>query len=115
MFSKIIFNPRIGRSFNLMVAILVFAIYYNWISFAQANLGQGRVGLPLALLLTHGLMAVIVAFVFRRQLSVHSLLGSVRLARSRSRGAPGDPADPADPSDPAARSTPVAPKDPGAT
>ncbi len=63
-------NPRIGRSFNLMVAILVFAIYYNWISFAQSNLGQGKVGLGLALLLTHGLMAAVVVFVFRRQLRV---------------------------------------------
>ena len=79
-------NPRIGRSFNLMVAILVFAIYYNWISFAQSNLGQGKIGLPLALVLTHGLMAAIVAFVFRRQLSVHSLLRSVQRKRERSSG-----------------------------
>ena len=76
-------NPRIGRSFNLMVAILVFAIYYNWISFAQANLGQGTIGLPFALLMTHGLMAAIVAFVFRRQLSINSLLQSVRSAVRR--------------------------------
>ena len=76
-------NPRIGRSFNLMVAILVFAIYYNWISFAQANLGQGTIGLPFALLMTHGLMAAIVAFVFRRQLSMNSLLQSVRSAARR--------------------------------
>jgi lipopolysaccharide export system permease protein len=74
-------NPRIGRSFNLMVAILVFAIYYNWISFAQSNLGQGTIGMPLALLMTHGLMAVIVAFVFRRQLSIYSLLRAVRRPR----------------------------------
>ena len=74
-------NPRIGRSFNLMVAILVFAIYYNWISFAQSNLGQGNIGLPFALLMTHGLMALIVAFVFRRQLSVHSLLRNIRRPR----------------------------------
>ncbi|MEP7085300.1 MAG: LPS export ABC transporter permease LptF [Betaproteobacteria bacterium] len=71
-------NPRIGRSFNLMVAILVFAIYYNWISFAQSNLGQGNIGLPFALLITHGLMALVVVLVFRRQLSVHSLVRSVR-------------------------------------
>ena len=71
-------NPRIGRSFNLMVAILVFAIYYNWISFAQSNLAEGAIGLPFALLLTHGLMAVIVVFVFRRQLSIHGLLRTVR-------------------------------------
>ena len=76
-------NPRIGRSFNLMVAILVFATYYNWISFAQSNLGQGAIGLTGALLMTHGLMAAIVVVVFRRQLSVHSLLRSVRGPRSR--------------------------------
>ena len=74
-------NPRIGRSFNLMVAILVFAIYYNWISFAQSMLGQGSIGLPFALLMTHGLMAVVVAFVFRRQLSIYSLLRAVRRPR----------------------------------
>ena len=76
-------NPRIGRSFNLMVAILVFATYYNWISFAQSNLGQGAIGLPVALVMTHGLMAAIVVVVFRRQLSVHSLLRSVRGPPSR--------------------------------
>jgi len=41
------------------------------------------IGLPLAFLLTHGLMAAIVAFVFRRQLSVHSLLRSVGRPGSR--------------------------------
>ncbi|MEP6701828.1 MAG: LPS export ABC transporter permease LptF [Betaproteobacteria bacterium] len=71
-------NPRIGRSFNLMIAILVFAIYYNWISFAQSNLGQGNFGLPLALLITHGVMAVTVALLFQRQLSIHTLLRSIR-------------------------------------
>ena len=65
-------------SFNLMVAILVFAIYYNWISFAQSNLGQGNIGLPFALVMTHGLMAAIIAFVFRRQISIHSLLRALR-------------------------------------
>ena len=74
-------NPRIGRSFNLMVAILVFAIYYNWISFAQSNLGQGNIGLPFALVMTHGLMAAIIAFVFRRQISIHSLLRALRRPR----------------------------------
>jgi lipopolysaccharide export system permease protein len=74
-------NPRIGRSFNLMVAILAFAIYYNWISFAQSNLGQGNIGLPLALLMTHGLVAVIVAFVFKRQLSIYGLLRNIRRRR----------------------------------
>ena len=67
--------------FLLMGAILVFAIYYNWISFAQSNLAQGNIGLPFALLATHGLMAVIVAFVFRRQLSVYSLLRTIRRPR----------------------------------
>ena len=71
-------NPRIGRSFNLMVAILVFAIYYNWISYAQSNLGQGNIGLTVALLMTHGVMALIVAFVFQRQLSIYSLMRKIR-------------------------------------
>ena len=71
-------NPRIGRSFNLMVAILFFAIYYNWISFAQSNLGQGNIGLTLALVMTHGLMALIVAFVFQRRLSIYGLLSRIR-------------------------------------
>lgn len=74
-------NPRIGRSFNLMVAILVFAIYYNWISFGQSHLGQGNIGLGTAILLTHGLMAAIVWFVFRRQLSVYTVLQGLRRKR----------------------------------
>jgi lipopolysaccharide export system permease protein len=74
-------NPRIGPLVQLMVAILVFAIYYNWISFAQSNLGQGNISLTLALLMTHGLMALIVVFVFQRQLSIYSLLRKIRKPR----------------------------------
>ena len=79
-------NPRIGRSFNLMVAILVFAIYYNWISFSQSHLAQGNLGLTLALFLTHGLMAVLVATLFQRRLSIHSLFRTLR--RSNGLSAP---------------------------
>jgi lipopolysaccharide export system permease protein len=71
-------NPRIGRSFNLMVAILAFAIYYNWISFAQSSLGQGNMGLPLAFLITHGLMAAIMIAAFRRRLSIGTFLSRMR-------------------------------------
>lgn len=74
-------NPRIGRSFNLMVAILVFATYYNWISFGQSHLGQGNIGLAAATLMTHGLMALIVWLVFRRQLSIYGLLRSIRRSK----------------------------------
>jgi len=71
-------NPRIGRSFNLMVAILAFAIYYNWISYAQSNLGQGNMGLGSALVMTHGIMVVILVIAFRRQLSIGTLFSRVR-------------------------------------
>jgi len=71
-------NPRIGRSFNLMVAILAFAIYYNWISYAQSNLGQGNMGLGSALVMTHGIMVVILVIAFRRKLSIGTLFSRVR-------------------------------------
>jgi lipopolysaccharide export system permease protein len=73
-------NPRIGRSFNLMVAILAFAIYYNWISFAQSSLGQGNMGLATALIITHGLMTVITVAAFRRRLSIGTLMSRIRRA-----------------------------------
>jgi lipopolysaccharide export system permease protein len=71
-------NPRIGRSFNLMVAILAFAIYYNWISFAQSSLAQGTMGLPIALLMSHGSVALLVVALFRRRLSINGIWSRIR-------------------------------------
>jgi lipopolysaccharide export system permease protein len=36
------FNPRVGRSINLVLALLVYVVYNNFLSITQAWIGQGK-------------------------------------------------------------------------
>lgn len=47
-------NPRVGRSGNLIFALLSFVVYYNLINLGQSWIGAGRVSLPLFLVGLHG-------------------------------------------------------------
>jgi len=47
-------NPRVGRSAGLIFALFAFASYYNLMSAGQSWIGNGRIGLPLFMVLLHG-------------------------------------------------------------
>jgi lipopolysaccharide export system permease protein len=47
-------NPRRASNWNLLFALLTFAIYYNVINLSQAWVAGGRIGMGSALLLAHG-------------------------------------------------------------
>jgi lipopolysaccharide export system permease protein len=47
-------NPRRASNWNLLVALLVFVVYYNVINLSTAWVGSGKLGLGAALLLFHG-------------------------------------------------------------
>ena len=47
-------NPRRASNWNLLFALLAFAIYYNLINLSQAWVGGGKVGMGVALLVMHG-------------------------------------------------------------
>lgn len=48
------FNPRSGRSFNIVFAILVYAIYNNLVGLSESMVAQGRLHPLLSLILLHG-------------------------------------------------------------
>jgi len=66
-------NPRAGRSLNLVLAILVYMIYNNVLSIAQAWIAQQRISLPLGLWGVHAAMLLILAMLFFRRLTPFSL------------------------------------------
>src|SRR5258708_1105223 len=61
-------NPRSGRSWNLFLAVLVYALYNNLLSIFQAWTAQGKIPGWLGLWPVHGAMIVIVAVLFYKQL-----------------------------------------------
>ena len=67
-------NPRAGRSLNLVLAILVYMIYNNVLSIAQAWIAQQRISLPLGLWGVHATMLLILAMLFFRRLILFSVL-----------------------------------------
>jgi lipopolysaccharide export system permease protein len=60
-------NPRVGRSFNLIVAVLVFVIYNNAVNVVQAWVQQGRVPFATGVWLAHALMALLIVWLFARR------------------------------------------------
>src|SRR5688572_374339 len=61
-------NPRSGRSWNLIFAVLVYAVYNNLLSIFQAWTAQGKVAAWLGLWPVHLTMIVVMAVLFSRQL-----------------------------------------------
>ena len=61
-------NPRSGRSWNLIFAVLIYALYNNLLSVFQAYTAQGKIPGWLGLWPVHGIMIAVVIFLFYRQL-----------------------------------------------
>ena len=71
-------NPRSGRSWNLIFAVLTYALYNNLLSIFQAWTAQGKISAWVGLWPVHGTMVLILAILFYRQ-----LYGFRWLARAR--------------------------------
>ena len=61
-------NPRSGRSWNLFLAVLIYALYNNLLSIFQAWTAQGKIPGWLGLWPVHATMIVLLALLFWRQL-----------------------------------------------
>jgi lipopolysaccharide export system permease protein len=61
-------NPRSGRSWNLVFAVLIYVLYNNLLSIFQAKTAQGQIPAWLGLWPVHGAMIVLIAILFYRQL-----------------------------------------------
>lgn len=60
-------DPRSGRSGNMMMAVLIFIIYNNLISIAQAWITQGRVATAIGLWPVHGVFLALCLYMFYRR------------------------------------------------
>lgn len=60
-------NPRIGRSSNLIVAVLAFMTYNSTLSVVQAKVQQGRISFGVGVWLTHVVVLAIVTLLFARR------------------------------------------------
>ncbi len=60
-------NPRVGRSANLIIAVLVFLLYHNGMSIVQAWVQQERLSFGIGVWITHALVAALVALMFARR------------------------------------------------
>jgi lipopolysaccharide export system permease protein len=60
-------NPRVGRSANLIVAVLLFVLYLDGIQITQAWVQQGRIGFAAAAWLTHLAAFALMVLLFVRR------------------------------------------------
>lgn len=85
-------NPRAGRSFNLIVAVLLYMAYSNLSSFMQAYVGQNKLAFGLGWWPLHLVVALIVVMLFALRLGVNSryhpyaLLAAMKHRRSQAKG-----------------------------
>jgi len=61
-------NPRTGRFFNILMAVLLFMIYSNLISIFQAWVAKDEIGLPLGMWGVHVAMAVLLLLLIYRRM-----------------------------------------------
>lgn len=66
-------NPRAGRTNNLIFALLAFMIYNNLISVSQAWVVRGKLPFEIGVWAVHLLMALVLAILFWKRLSVFSV------------------------------------------
>ena len=67
-------NPRASRSISLVFAVLIYMVYSNLISIAQAWVLQGRLGFAVGWWVVHAGMFFILVILFWRRLRVGPLL-----------------------------------------
>lgn len=63
-------NPRAGRSFSLILALLIFVIYNNMLGIIEAWVAQQKISFIAGLLGAHLVMATIMVLLFYRQLTM---------------------------------------------
>ncbi len=84
-------NPRLGRSFNIVIGVLIYFTYTNLNGLMRSWIAQDRISFWVGVWITHAVILVIAAYLFHRrmnlpQLSLGRLLALVRsLFTSRSR------------------------------
>ncbi len=63
-------NPRAGRSANMLIAVLIYAIYSNLLWVAQAWVSQGKLSFWIGVWVIHACMVVPLCFMFYRRIAI---------------------------------------------
>ncbi|HXE38031.1 MAG TPA: LPS export ABC transporter permease LptF [Azonexus sp.] len=63
-------NPRAGRSVNMLIAILIYAIYSNLISVSQAWVAQGKLPFWIGVWVVHAMMLLPLLLLFYKRVAV---------------------------------------------
>ncbi|MBI2276870.1 MAG: LPS export ABC transporter permease LptF [Dechloromonas sp.] len=63
-------NPRAGRSVNMLIAILIYAIYSNLISVSQAWVAQGKLSFWIGVWVVHAMMLLPLLLLFYKRVAV---------------------------------------------
>jgi lipopolysaccharide export system permease protein len=63
-------NPRAGRSANMLIAILIYVIYSNFISVSQAWVAQGKLSFWIGVWAVHVLMLCPLLILFYRRIAI---------------------------------------------
>ena len=67
-------NPRVGRSFNLIAAALLYLVYNNCLNIVQSFIAQGKLGFWPGLALPHAIAAAVVLLLFSHHLALFGRL-----------------------------------------
>ncbi len=65
-------NPRAGRSFNLIAAVVIYVIYNNSISVSNSWVGQQKIGVVAGFVTLHVVMLAAAAVMFYHRISIYS-------------------------------------------
>ncbi|MBC8118258.1 MAG: LptF/LptG family permease [Burkholderiaceae bacterium] len=60
-------NPRVGRSVNLIIAVLLFASYLNLLNTVQAYVQQGRLPFGVGVWVVHAVVIALILALFARR------------------------------------------------
>jgi lipopolysaccharide export system permease protein len=66
------FNPRVGRSINLVIAMLVYLVYNNMLSVMQAWIAQERIPFAIGVWVIHAIAIVLALFLTYRKMVLYT-------------------------------------------
>lgn len=84
-------NPRLGRSINIVIGVLIYFTYSNLNSVMRAWISQERISFGVGVWLTHALVLALALYLFHRRMSLPTFSLGRLLARWRAGRRPAPP------------------------
>ena len=83
-------NPRLGRSFNIVIGVLIYFTYTNLNGLMRSWIAQDRVSFSLGVWVSHAAVLLIALYLFHRRMNLPqvSLGRLIALVRAREKSPP---------------------------